>query len=272
MLKQQHLRALTFQRLVLDGGAGVGRPGRTELIVVVDPDAPNGAGGPSVDWGIPVELPGLGAGRDVRRRRCARGRGPQRCRAARAGRARSRSHHPVGEPGPTASAAGAVCDVRSAGLLRCGTSALQAPPCDLVASWRPHRSRQLCCRCAPTTTPRSTTTAGTSRWAANRELTITFPDGTIHNTGPPNGEQRDDARCRFHNGPQGWVAIGCDDRSACQLSGIESTASRSSIACRAVSTLIVVIPIALAGLRLMPRSSRNTTCSGATSAAAHASS
>ncbi len=58
VLKQQHLRALAFQRLVLDGGAGVGRPGRAELIVVVDPDTPDGAGGPTVDWGIPVEVPG----------------------------------------------------------------------------------------------------------------------------------------------------------------------------------------------------------------------
>jgi hypothetical protein len=57
VLKQQHLRALAFQRLVLEGGAGAGRPGRPEMIVVVDADAPNGAGGPTVDWGIPVELP-----------------------------------------------------------------------------------------------------------------------------------------------------------------------------------------------------------------------
>ena len=42
-----------------------------------------------------------------------------------------------------------------------------------------------CCRCAPTTTPRSTTPDGTSPSAPNRELTIRFPDGTIHNTGPP---------------------------------------------------------------------------------------
>jgi hypothetical protein len=58
ILKQQHLRALAFQRLVLEDGAGIGRPGRAEMIVVVDPDAPNGAGGPTVDWGIPVEVPG----------------------------------------------------------------------------------------------------------------------------------------------------------------------------------------------------------------------
>ncbi|MFW2335514.1 HNH endonuclease, partial [Ilumatobacter sp.] len=74
VLKSQHLRALAFQRLVLEGGAGIGgRPGRPELIVVADADAPNGAGGPTVDWGIPVEIPTRvlsemfdeGSGRDV---------------------------------------------------------------------------------------------------------------------------------------------------------------------------------------------------------------
>jgi hypothetical protein len=58
VMKQHHLRALAFQRLVLDGGIGVARPGRREVVVVVDADAPNGAGGPATDWGIPVELPG----------------------------------------------------------------------------------------------------------------------------------------------------------------------------------------------------------------------
>lgn len=56
ILKQHHLRALAFARLLTDGNS-VGRPGRPELIIVVDADSPNGAGGPSVDWGIPVELP-----------------------------------------------------------------------------------------------------------------------------------------------------------------------------------------------------------------------
>ena len=49
-------------------------------------------------------------------------------------------------------------------------------------------------------------------------------------------------------------------------------ASRSAIACSGETTLIVVIPIAFAGLRLMPRSSRNTTSSGSTPAVRQASS
>jgi hypothetical protein len=56
ILKQHHLRALAFQRLVLDSGPG-GRPVRHDVVVVVDADTPDGTGGPSVDWGIPVELP-----------------------------------------------------------------------------------------------------------------------------------------------------------------------------------------------------------------------
>jgi hypothetical protein len=55
VLKQRHLRALAFAALV--NGEGASRPGRGETIVVVDADQPNGSGGPTVDWGIPVEIP-----------------------------------------------------------------------------------------------------------------------------------------------------------------------------------------------------------------------
>lgn len=57
--KQQHLRALALARLVdHDSSSSVGvRPGRPEFIVVVDTTTPDGAGGPTVDWGIPVEIP-----------------------------------------------------------------------------------------------------------------------------------------------------------------------------------------------------------------------
>ena len=51
-----------------------------------------------------------------------------------------------------------------------------------------------------------------------------------------------------------------------------STASSSARASSGSTTLIVVMPIARAGLRLMPRSSRNTASVGATAAAARASS
>ncbi|MFN3256544.1 MAG: DUF222 domain-containing protein [Ilumatobacter sp.] len=72
--KQAHLRALALVRLVTGGGlvdAGEtrndadarpmpvpsgGRVG-TDLLVVIDATQTNGAGGPLVDWGIPVEVP-----------------------------------------------------------------------------------------------------------------------------------------------------------------------------------------------------------------------
>lgn len=51
------LRAHALLRLSEGSGAG-GRPGRPEIIVVVDADAPTGCGaGPEIDWGLPVELP-----------------------------------------------------------------------------------------------------------------------------------------------------------------------------------------------------------------------
>ena len=59
--KQKHLRALAFARLVMGDGGG-GRPGRPEFVAVIDVDANAtntvGAGGaPSVDWAIPIEVP-----------------------------------------------------------------------------------------------------------------------------------------------------------------------------------------------------------------------
>lgn len=39
------------------GGIGRNRPGRPEFVVVIDSSRSDGAGGPIVDWGIPVEIP-----------------------------------------------------------------------------------------------------------------------------------------------------------------------------------------------------------------------
>ena len=184
MLKQQHLRALAFQRLVLDGGAGVGRPGRVELIVVVDPDAPDGSGGPTVDWGIPVEVPGrvlaeMSVEADVYAVVVRNG-----VVLARSGRARSRAHHPVGEPCPTAGVAGAVLDVCDPGLL----GALRRCKLHHIIWWR-NGGRTDLDNLLPICTHHHTKVHDDG-WnlhsGPNRELTITFPDGTIHNTGPPN--------------------------------------------------------------------------------------
>lgn len=54
--KQHHLRALALAALVDGAGAGA-RPGRPEYVVVIDASRSDGAGGPAVDWGIPVEIP-----------------------------------------------------------------------------------------------------------------------------------------------------------------------------------------------------------------------
>jgi len=55
--KQRHLRALAFARLVSEQGGAAMRPGRPEYVVVIDASQADGAGGPHVDWGIPVEVP-----------------------------------------------------------------------------------------------------------------------------------------------------------------------------------------------------------------------
>jgi hypothetical protein len=52
--KQSYLRALAVAAL-LDGQGG--RPGKPEMIVVVDHTQPAPVGRPSIDWGLPVELP-----------------------------------------------------------------------------------------------------------------------------------------------------------------------------------------------------------------------
>ena len=69
--KQKHLRALAFSRLLL-GTAGTARRGRPEFVAAIDIAAGPGSqsesgsnetageavGGPSIDWPIPVEVPG----------------------------------------------------------------------------------------------------------------------------------------------------------------------------------------------------------------------
>jgi hypothetical protein len=52
--KQSYLRALAVIAL-LDGHGG--RPGKPEVIVVVDHTQPGPDGQPAIDWGLPVELP-----------------------------------------------------------------------------------------------------------------------------------------------------------------------------------------------------------------------
>ena len=79
----------------------------------------------------------------------------------------------------------ALCDPRLHRRLR----PLQTPPHHLVAQRRPHRSGQPAARCARATTPRSTTTAGSSNSDPTANSPSRLPDGTIHTTGPPGRRQ-----------------------------------------------------------------------------------
>ena len=54
--KQHHLRASALASLVQGAGTG-SRPGRPEYVVVIDTTQSDGAGGPTIDWGLPVEIP-----------------------------------------------------------------------------------------------------------------------------------------------------------------------------------------------------------------------
>jgi hypothetical protein len=54
--KQKHLRALALDRLI-DGKGNVVRAGLPEFVAVIDVDQPNGNSEPTVDWGVPVEVP-----------------------------------------------------------------------------------------------------------------------------------------------------------------------------------------------------------------------
>ena len=54
--KQRHLNGLALAELITGSGAGA-RPGRPEYIVVIDTSRHDGNGGPSIDYGLPVEIP-----------------------------------------------------------------------------------------------------------------------------------------------------------------------------------------------------------------------
>ena len=73
MEKQSYLRALALLAL-LDGGGS--KPGKPEVIVVVDHTQPGPDGQPAIDWGLPVELPDRAVGRCASTGHHAHGRGP----------------------------------------------------------------------------------------------------------------------------------------------------------------------------------------------------
>ena len=188
VLKQQHLRALAFQRLVLDGGAGVGAggPGRREVIIVADADQPNGAGGPTIDWGIPVEL-------------------PDRVLAEMCQNDTTDVHAVIVRNGVILHAPGQLNLGRTTRLanraqrraLRALYSTCAIPGCSVRYSrcklhhiiWWRNGGRTDLANLLPICTHHHSKVHNDG-WivelGAHRELSIRFPDGTIHNTGPPN--------------------------------------------------------------------------------------
>ena len=181
--KQHHLRALALAALV-DGSSTAGRPGRAEYVVVIDTAQPDGAGGPTIDWGLPVEI-------------------PHRILADLMNE--GDTHAVVVRNGVILHAPGNLDLGRTTRLAnRAQRRALRAlyatcaiPGCSVhydrcklhhITWWR-HGGRTDVANLLPVCA-RHHTKIHDGRWeltlGPNRELTIRFPDGTIRCTGPPN--------------------------------------------------------------------------------------
>ena len=143
--KNAFLAALALHGLIQRGATGAGAAGRgsgrPEMTVVIDTRASDEHGAPVVDWGLPVDIPhevlvDLFGQSDVAAvivRNGAVLHAPGRMNLGRATRLASASPATgVAQPVP------AVRDSRLSRPLR----PLQDPPRGLVATWRPHRSRQ----------------------------------------------------------------------------------------------------------------------------------
>ena len=187
--KNAYLRALALLDLCEGHGQRGGRP---EVIVVVDTRDAGSAGGPHVDWGIPVELPDPGAHRHARRGRRAHGRRAQRGDHPRPRTPQPGPHHPPRQPRPTASVASHLPEVRDPGLPG-AVRPLQGPPRPLVAPRRPHRPGEPAPVCV-----RHHTAIHDEGWTIelgpDRVLTLTLPNGEVMTTGLPRGaphERRD---------------------------------------------------------------------------------
>ena len=180
--KQQHLAGLALVSL-LDGNGVGARSGRPEFVVVVDTSVGDGAGGPVVDWGIPVEV-------------------PSRVLADLMGTADV--HAVVVRNGVVLHAPGALDLGRSTRLaspaqrraLRAMYATCAIPGCQVrfdrcklhhVVWWR-HGGRTDLANLLPVCAQHHSKIHDAG-WditlGPNRELTVRFPDGTIHNTGPP---------------------------------------------------------------------------------------
>jgi len=181
--KQHHLRALALADLVCEPGSVGARPGRPEFVVVIDTATPDGGGGPTVDWGIPVEI-------------------PHRVLAELMGQ--GSSHAVVVRNGVVLHAPGNLDLGRTTRLaspaqrraLRALYATCAIPGCEVrydrcklhhIIWWR-HGGRTDLDNLLPVCTHHHTRIHH-DHWiltlGPNRQLTIHHPDGTIHNTGPP---------------------------------------------------------------------------------------
>lgn len=180
--KQHHLAGLALAEMFLSDGVG-SKPGRPEYVVVIDSSNGDGAGGPQVDWGLPVEI-------------------PHRVLAELMGEGRVETV--VVRNGVVLHAPGELDLGRTTRLanraqrraLRAMYSTCAIPGCSVryhrcklhhIVWWR-HGGRTdlanlipVCAHCH--------SKIHADGWiitlGANRELTVRFPDGTVHNTGPP---------------------------------------------------------------------------------------
>ena len=163
-----------------------GGPGRREVIIVADADQPNGAGGPTIDWGIPVEL-------------------PDRVLAEMCHSDTTDVHAVIVRNGVILHAPGELDLGRTTRLanraqrraLRALYSTCAIPGCAVRYSrcklhhiiWWRNGGRTDLDNLLPICSHHHSKVHNDG-WilelGANRELSIRFPDGTIHNTGPPN--------------------------------------------------------------------------------------
>ncbi len=180
--KQRHLSALALARLI-DGNVTGAQPGRPEYVVVVDSSQPDGAGGPAVDWGIPVEVPQrvlaeLMVDSDVHTVVVRNGvvlHAPGRLDLGRTTRLANRAQRRA------LRALYATCSIPGCSV--------RYDRCKLhhVAWWRNGGGTDLQ-NLLPVCNHHHSKIHDAG-WelelGPNRELTIRFPDGTVHNTGPP---------------------------------------------------------------------------------------
>jgi hypothetical protein len=180
--KQRHLSALALAGMI-DGSSGGGRPGRAEYVVVVDSSQPDGAGGPAVDWGIPVEVPHTvlaelmdeGHVHAVVVRNGVVLHAPGRLDLGRDTRLANRAQRRA------LRALYATCAIPGCSV--------RYDRCKLhhIIWWR-NGGRTDLANLLPVCTHHHTKIHD-GGWEvsldSHRELTIRFPDGTVHNTGPP---------------------------------------------------------------------------------------